>query len=419
MMNVEKALKILSKEAEEAEVFFSKDVTKKVEIRKGEVGIFKESSSTGYGVRIVRDKRMGFAFSNQLDERVLNIALKVAEASEKDEHLSLPGRQRYGRVKGGFDKKIEGIGVEEALEFVKQLIEPCERQKVIPTQGAIVWTISEVEISNSHGVEGMDKGTVISAYPSTVVKEDGVASGFYYDVSRTLDLNFSNIGKEATRLARESLHAKGIDTINTDLILKPLAVSELFENVLIPSFNADNVQRNRSFLKGKLGEAVFSEIDIVDDGTLEGGLMTGKFDSEGVKTQRTPLVREGILSGYLYDTYTASKEDTESTGNANRDSYSSLPKVDSSNFIISGKGEIEEGLVVHGLIGAHTSNPISGDFSVETRNAFLEGKPVKKAIISGNIFELLRKVKGFGEDYKQFSSVLTPTIQFSDVRVVG
>jgi PmbA protein len=418
-MEIDRALRILSKKVDEAEIYFSTIHSQTVEVKKGKIEIFKETSSRGYGVRVIDDSRMGFAYSNKLDERVIERAVNAAKIAERDENLALPDKQKYKNIKGCYDVRLLRLDSREVEEYVEMLVEPCHNIGVDPTEGGIWWHITEVEIANTHGLWGRDKGTSISCHLSTAAKGRETASGFYYDISRSLDLDFRGIGEEAARLAKDSKDARRIGTKDVNLILKPHAVGELFENVLIPSFSADNVQRNRSILKGKLGQKLFSSFDIIDDGTIAGGLMSGKFDSEGVKTQRTLLVRKGVIEGYLYDTYCANKDNTTTTGNADRDSYSSIPRVDSSNFIIRGEKGIGDGLIVHGLIGAHTVNPVTGDFSLETRNAFYKGIPVRKAIISGNIFDLLARVEGFGEDVMQVSSVISPSIEFSKVRVVS
>jgi hypothetical protein len=72
---------------------------------------------------------------------------------------------------------------------------------------------------------------------------------------------------------------------------------------------ADYVQRNQSALKGKIGEKVASEVvTIYDDGLLEGGLRTWKFDGEGVPQQKTLIIERGVLRNFIYDNYTAKKE---------------------------------------------------------------------------------------------------------------
>ncbi|HEQ78269.1 MAG TPA: TldD/PmbA family protein, partial [Euryarchaeota archaeon] len=149
--------------------------------------------------------------------------------------------------------------------------------------------------------------------------------------------------------------------------------------------------------------------------------LSSRMDDEGKATEKKVLVDKGVLKEFLYDCYTAKKEGRESNGSASRGSYSSLPKVGASNFILSCKesSTIDAELVINGLIGAHTSNSITGDFSVEVSNAYLKDKPVKKAIISGNVFELIKNISAFGKDKKQFSKVVSPSIEFENIRVVG
>jgi PmbA protein len=417
-MEIESALNLLAKKASDAEIFCAKEHSRTLEIKGREIDLTRESTSQGYGIRVIVGKKMGFAFSNRLDEAAINGALGSAKIAEVDEHLSLPDGQEYG-TGGGYDKEIEALDTETLLGFARDLVFPCKDYSVTPTTGSITALSYAEEIANTRGASGTDIGTTITAYLSTVAKDGDVATGFYYEVSRLLDLDFAGIGKEAAHLASSSLGAKKVGTLKTNIIMKPSAVTELFEHALLPSFSADNVQRGRSVLGGKLGEEIATGITLTDAGTLQEGLMSAKFDSEGVSSKETPLLKNGTLCGFLYDTYTANKGGTKSTGNASRDSFSSMPQVGPTNVIVSGGGEITEGLVVHGLIGAHTSNPVSGDFSCETRNAFLDGRPVKKAIISGNVFELIKNIEGFGKDVKQYSYIVSPSIQFSDVTVIG
>jgi len=418
-MDIEKALNILEKLVDEAEIYYSKDENNEIVVKNGKIDTFKENVSQGYGIRVIKDKKSGFCYSTKLNEEVLYKAVKIAKISERDEFLSLPEKQKY-LGKSLFDEKILEINSEDIENFVKDLTTACWDCKAIPTFGIISFGNGQDIIYNTNGAEGEDKGTSIFCYLSTVIKDgNDVATGFEYEISSRLDIDFFIIGEKAAKLAKTSLNAEKIDVLTTNLILKPHAFAELIENTLIPSLSAENVQRGRSLLAGKIGEELFSDINITDDGILENGVYTSRFDGEGVARQRTKIVEKGVLKNYLYNTYTANKDNKKSTGNASR-GYSSLPDISPTNFEISGKGKLsEEGLVVHGLIGAHTSNFVTGDFAVETRNTFLNGKPIKKAIISGNIYELLKKVVGLGKDYRQVSNVISPTIEFEEVRVAG
>lgn len=419
-MKIAEALLYLSKKADEAEVFYSIGASNTIELKKGEIDLYRESKSSGYGVRVMKGKRMGFSFANELDDALLNKALSVAKVSERDSSLSLPAKaQRYRKV-DSYDTRIAELDVEDAASLALDLVKPCEEIGVIASSASFSWHTSTVEIANTHGLHRSEEDTSCFAFVSTVAHDGEPASGFYHDSSRHLDLNVDNIGRTAAELAKNSLGAKSIGKMKTNVTLRPEAVAELLENTLVPAFSADNAQRKRSPLASRLDEELFRGIDLVDDGLLKGGMGSSIFDGEGVASQKTVLVKGGVLEGFLYDTYTAAKEGKDSTGNAARDSYGSIPHVDSTNIVIKGKGSLSgSGLVTHGLIGAHTSNPVTGDFSVETRNAFLEGKPIKKAIISGNVYSLLRDAVGFGDDVRQVFSVVAPSVEFSDVSVAG
>ncbi len=133
------------------------------------------------------------------------------------------------------------------------------------------------------------------------------------------------------------------------------------------------MQRGQSAFKDKIGTQVASEnLTIYDDGLMPSGMRSWSFDAEGVPQQKTPIIEKGILRSFIYDNYSARKEGKESTGNALRGGYLSTPNIGPTNFHImpSNKtcetllAEVDDGLIVYYLQGAHSSNPMSGEFSV-------------------------------------------------------
>ena len=135
------------------------------------------------------------------------------------------------------------------------------------------------------------------------------------------------------------------------------------------------------------------------------------------------------MKGFLYDIYTANKDGVESTSNGFRGSYAGIPSVGSSNVIFDFKNsidisEIDSGFLTTSVLGAHTANPITGDFSVECSNAFaIENgeiaRPVKKAMMSGNIYDILSNCDALKSEVKQKGSFILPKVFARDVRVVG
>ena len=199
------------------------------------------------------------------------------------------------------------------------------------------------------------------------------------------------------------------------------------------AIKADSVQRNQSPFKGKIGEQVASEnLTIYDDGLFPTGLRTAVFDGEGVPHQKTPVIEKGVLKNYLYDNYSAKKEGKESTGNASRAGYLSTPGIDTTNFHIIPQNktseqmlsEVGDGLIIYYLQGAHSSNPVSGEFSVVATPAWKikDGAidhPCKGVMLAGNIFELLKNITVVGGNERQMGSMIAPWVIAENMRVIG
>ena len=158
-------------------------------------------------------------------------------------------------------------------------------------------------------------------------------------------------------------------------------------------------------------------------------MYTTKCDGEGSVSKATELIKDGKLNSFIYDIYTANKEGVETTSNGYRGSYLTTPQISPSNLEfkfseMKDLSEIKKGVLTTSVLGAHTANPISGDFSVEANNTFkIENgeltDPINKAMISGNIFEIMKKVEGLNSEIKQYGSFIIPKLLVHDLRVVG
>ena len=211
------------------------------------------------------------------------------------------------------------------------------------------------------------------------------------------------------------------------------ALQDLLYYTLINALKADNVQRNQSPLAGKIGEPVAADcITVYDEGLRPGGLRTWAFDDEGTAHQKTALIEKGVLQGFLYDNYTAKNEGKESTGNASRAGYLSTPSIEATNFhIVSGNEtaeslikEVDNGFLIYYLQGAHSSNPVSGEFSVVATPAWKIRKgeiahSTRGIMLAGNIFEVLKNVSVVANNERKMGQIVAPWILVEDVRVIG
>jgi PmbA protein len=290
-----------------------------------------------------------------------------------------------------------------------------------PVSGGVACVFGEEFVVNSHGIELHETSTLMHASIDAIARAEGVATGSEFQNSRGFQGDLEDVGRAAAEMALASLGGAKLESGTFDVLLRPLAFVELLESTLLPSFSADRVQKGRSALAGREGMTIAEEgLQIVDSGLLSGGMASSAFDGEGVPSRETVLVKDGVLQGFLYDSYAAGKSGVQSTGNAVRSGYSDMPRVGIRNLIISSPAacnlqEESKGLLVGGLIGAHTANPISGDFSVEAKNSFLiapdeNARPIRSLMLAGNIFELLKEIR-IGNDHRAVGSIVAPTVK--------
>ena len=418
--------------AEEAEVYGISSLSYDIDLRRAQVELASRSLHRGLGLRAVLAGAVGFSSTSDMSllSSVARSAVQSARARGPDPAWrSLPRPEKVARPENTFDPRLAEIGPEECLDLAEGLVAGCSQVAgAEPVSGGLACACGTSFIINSWGLELEEKGTIMQASLEAISRGADVATGSDFCISRRLESSMEEVGRSAAEMARSSLGGQKAESGTFDVLLRPQAAAELLEYTLIPALLADSIQKGRSVLAGRIGESIASErLAITDDGLLSGGIDSSAFDGEGVPSQRTVLIEDGTLKAYLYDSYTAGKEGIRSTGNATRGGYTALPRVGARNFILSSRQShnlLEEtgGYMVSGLIGAHTANPISGDFSVEARNAFAispgeEARPIRSLMLAGNIFQLLREME-LGRDVRSVGSIVTPTVKLR-MKVVG
>ncbi len=433
-MSLKKLIELALREgATEAEVFYSRSRLANVETQKGSVGFAEESATEGIGIRVVAGGALGFSSVNdpRRYEDAVKAAVRCARARGPDPSLKgLPMPGRYRAANGIYDGRVEGLSLDECIDMAAAMVAEAKKDKdVAVTFGKLTGQVSETSIVSSSGIDACEKETAVYGYIDVILKKDGqVSTAFDYDVSRAWDIDFSLVGGRAAELARSSLNAVSVKSGSYDVLLGPQAFADIMEGTLLFAINAESVQKGRSSLSGRVGEKVAVDgLTMIDDGLLPGGLGTSSFDDEGVPTRQTIIIKDGILESFIYDSYTAGKEGRESTGNAMRGTYQLSPKVGPHNVRFEYPrsdvmGETERGIYVNSIIGAHTANPVTGDFSVECRNSFVvEGgqkiRPIKSLMLSGNAFDFLRRIDGMGRDDRKVGAFVVPTIKIKGVHV--
>ncbi|GAM07881.1 hypothetical protein OR1_00150 [Geobacter sp. OR-1] len=411
-----------------------------IEVKDQKVDTFRCSEPVGVSVRLLQGEGLGFSFSTSMEQadlvRMIDNALVGAATQTPDRFNGLPQAMPIPRLEGLFDSTLETVPEEakiaRGMDLERLTLASDSRLKRV-RKSSYGESDYAVAIRNFLGVSGEYRGTSVSSSIAVIAEADGDSQmGWDFGFSSRFDgVDIEAIAVEAARKATALLGAGTIPTMRCPAVLDSHVAGEIL-GVLAPSFVAENVQKGRSMLAAKLGERLFSPIfRIRDNGILDGGMATTPFDGEGVASQDTLLVENGQLLGYLYDSYCARKDGCASTGNASRGGVKGAPHMGVSNFYIeNGPAPASElltgitrGILLVDVIGMHTANAISGDFSVGASGFLIEnGKvtsPVKGIAISGNIMDLFAKVDAVGDDLRFYGSIASPSLLISSLDVSG
>lgn len=411
-----------------------------LEVKEGNVDSFKCSSPVGVSIRILKSQGMGFSYSTSMYdadlERMIDAALVAAENQTTDPWHGFSAPAPIPRIGGLLDEGLaaidDGQKVRQAVELERLALAADARVKRV-RKASYGESEYEVYLRSSEGVDAGFRGTSVSASVS-VVAEEGDDSQMGWDFgfgTHFSDIHVDKIAATAASRALSLLGARKIATLRCPVVLDNHVASDILE-VLAPSFLAENVLKGKSMIAGRRGEKVFSPcLCIRDNGLLPGGMATAPFDAEGAPQQDTLLVDGGCVENFLYDGYWARRDGAVSTGNSTRGGVKSPPHLGISNFYIENGSMtaaelvqgIDKGVFITDVMGMHTANPISGDFSVGASGFYVENGsiayPVKEIALSGNIIDLFGSVEMIGNDLRFYGAVGSPSLRIAALDVSG
>jgi PmbA protein len=364
-------------------------------------------------VFLVKDKRVTTTnikdFSRGYVDDALKRLIKFAERMKPDEDYYgiAEGPFKYNEIGETFDKGIVNLG-DKVVDYVECAVNAALEEGARRVSGMLEHSSCESFLVTSNDVEASERGTGISISVRALAEKN--ASGHKINCSRTLDsFKPEDTGTNAGRIAREALNPVKGEAGKFDVIFDPLPFANLL-NYAINSASIFAVETGLSFFMNKLGKIVANEkVTILDDGSLPGGMSSGKFDEEGVPTQRNVVVENGVLRTYLHNTSTAKKYKTKTTGNAG------LVEPEPWN-VVMGAGDykldelfdsVKKGLYVTNTWYTRFQNYSTGDFSTIPRDGiFLIENGEKKGAasdvrISHNMLELLKNIDRISKEREQ------------------
>lgn len=414
------------------EVAGLREKTLAIEAKHQMVESFRRQTSRGIAIRVMKDGHTGFTSSTDLSPRAVEQAIQLVlgtmrEVHPSDEGVLPPPQTPVEPFSEQLGRRLDDIPDDEKIRLALTL-----ESAAIAADSRIAHvqhpryeeTIRAVTIMSSTGVRAEGHRGICCCELKAVATDGAESQGaFEFSCSpRFEDLDAEGLARQAARRALEKLWGRPVPAGRWPILLSPRAAAVMVR-LVAPSFFADHVQRGMSVLASRRGaRAYHPEVSIVDDGILPDGYASFPFDGEGIPCRRTVLVRNGTIEGWLYDGARAARDGVCSTGSCRREGVRKLPAIGVGNCFLKGGArapvelvrEAGRGIMVTDLIGIHTANTISGDFSLGAEGFLIEGgavdHPVRGITIAGNVHELFSHVVAMGTDLRFFGEYGAPSI---------
>lgn len=402
-----------AKPGEEIEVYAAKTDEVDVRVFEGEIESLSSSSAAGVGIRVVSGGRQGFAHAGALDDDLISATLEDARDNASfataDENVAIATPD--GVVPVVLDLWDPEVGsfptsskIQLALDLEKRVSggDPRIRKVVSADYGDMM---SESAIATSTGITANNRRTVCSLSISAIAGDEAERhTGVGFGVARgPSGVNLETIADDAITRATRLIGAKSIPSRSCTVVLDRRVASTLI-SIVAGALSGEAVTKSRSMFADRLGEAVgTTELTLVDDPTDPRALSASRNDAEGLACRRNVLIERGKLLGFVYDTTSARRAGTRSTGSAVRGGYATTPTSGCRAVTIApGAGDLDQeaiiravgnGLFVQSISGVHSGvNSVSGDFSVGVEGQLISGGELGQAVQEVTIASTLQRM---------------------------
>jgi TldD protein len=414
----------LERQIDYADLFFEYTTQDSVSLEEGIVKSGDRHVEQGVGVRAQTGERQGYAHSDEVTIESLRLAASTARTISQDAggpsavavsagappHDLYPVSQAPTDVP--VDRKVALLG---EIDSTARGLDPRVKQ----VMASVVSQHRTVLVAGSDGTLVGDirplvrvNVQVIAADPAGRREIGYFGMGGRYDLDRLLEPEeWQHAVREAVRIATLNLDAEPCPAGTMDVVLGPGWPGILLHEAVGHGLEGDFNRKQTSAFSDRLGERVATEgVTVVDDGTIAARRGSLNVDDEGTPTQRTVLIENGILRGYLQDRLNARLMGVRPTGNGRRESYAHLPMPRMTNtFMLAGDEEPEDVLrsVKSGIyavsFGGGQVDITSGKFVFSANEAYRItdgrlGAPLKGATLIGNGPDVLTRVARIGND---------------------
>ncbi|WP_312837313.1 metalloprotease PmbA [Atlantibacter hermannii] len=428
---VSQALELAAGKADGAEVAVSKTTGISVSTRYGEVENVEFNSDGALGITVYHQNRKGSASSTDLSPdaiaRTVQAALDIARYTSPDPCAGVADKELLAFDAPDLDLFHPAeVDADRAIELAARAEEVALKadKRITNTEGGSFNSHYGIKVfGNSHGMLQSYCSTRHSLSSCVIAEQDGdMERDYAYTIGRAIeDLRSPEwVGEECAQRVLSRLAPRKLSTMKASVSFAREVATGLFGH-LVGAIAGGAVYRKSTFLLDSLGKQILPEwLTIEEHPHLLKGLASTPFDSEGVRTKRRDIVKDGVLQQWLLTNYSARKLGLTSTGHAGG----------IHNWRINGRGlgfdallkEMGTGLVVTELMGQGVSG-ITGDYSRGAAGFWVENGviqyPVSEITIAGNLKDMWRNIVTIGDDIETRSNIQCGSVLLPEMKIAG
>lgn len=421
---LEKVLtKALSNGADFAEVFVEDTYNSSIQLLDKQIKRAIEGKDYGAGIRVFYGIKAIYAFTNDLSEKSLMAAADaVSKADIGNANITSIDLMRKEFVS---PHKIaipfEIIAKKEKIDFMRRIDKAAREYSNLISQVSISYTETEqkIQIANSDGLLTNDARTYARVYVSSIASKgnemqtggEGPGAHKGYEFFKSLDPE--ELGRKTAKQAVTMILADYAPSGKFPVVIGNGFGGVIFHEACGHSLETTSVAKGASVFADKMGKQIANQcVTAIDDGTIPNAWGSTTIDDEGNPTQKTVLIKNGILKSFMIDRLGGIKIGMKSTGSGRRQSYKFAPTSRMRNtYIAAGNDEFDDMIasIDFGIyakkMGGGSVQPGTGDFNFAVAEGYLieKGKitkPVRGATLVGNGAKILHKISMVGKDLK-------------------
>ena len=405
----------------------------------------KQGGIIGVGCRCRVGQKIGFASASGIADSEILFAIKSAfeaarNSQEDDRWKSFVQDKAIGK-EGRIESDVLEFSPEEAvksaLNIYKEAKSYDDKINSVDIDTSISYGV--IAVGNTMGILKASATTNGQALTEITAVNNGKTKATYgYVLSRGVP-KFEGLGTKVAEKTVKLLQSKPMNyTGQMKIVFDNETAGQFLQAALYNSINGKSVVEGRSAFEDKIDTQVgVSFLDIYDDGQVPEDPKTQAIDDEGFARQRTPIIEKGVLKNFIFDNYYSKIYGSQNTGNAKRtfatQIYESIPNIVPNSICLTPGSKdvdglisnIENGIYIFDmLMGIHTANFISGDFSIVAPLGYkIENgeitHPIDSVSVAGNLYKSFNQIITIGNDLKLTDIGKIPSLVFDGFTISG